>query len=1358
MPCAERRRRAAPLALIFLAATALGGWAGAAEGGRAEAAGEPRPRTLIVVIWERRAPRAEDVRFQYGLVQRGNREALLSALFDGPRPLVEDPASTILAIYPEGVEGVDRMSGGFARIRTSSAPRIWEAELPAMVATPETPGLVRGIFRHPVPERGELDRAIRRYVTYPLVGLPPWSAADTAVDESTQRSADPGAARAVSSPPLVTAWALGDAARRAGAQRELLSPVYVIWVHAGDRNYRMTNPRQRILADYGPACRDLYADTLQLYSLSPDETRGVDGELADGNVVVRRVLPRRAVREPPQAAILAGRAPAAVRWEESDIWANPLWGRAAARRSFRRSLARLQWPSWEFRLATPRYSIANGRFLLVQAMLAESIGADGKVPGGLQALVERAHPVTGTSWHADDDVVAETLLEAAPEDGVPAYLAADALRIPVTHRTQPAPVSIHLSSLHPFYGWAGAGVALGAIAALGIHIRRRLAPRSLVPALDFGPDDVDEVVVEGPETTHRTPASLALLDPSGFRARRVAIPVVVELTSPLAGAPVSRRRPLHTFVADGGKQELQLGQRVQVSLHPTRRLGDGERKALDVRFEAAALDFQRLTAAEEVRGAYTVAVELAQPSRGYRPFRVELARRFAFVVQAVEPRFKIELVPAERVGRLGFFGDPGADPESLRRYFGQLIVSNPPPPEGVALDITVAVARTTCSVEGGNHAQLRTAIHRHRSEQREPRVTWAADDRGVQLKNGGSAAYDLYLWLPAGEAWSRGQSWTICFSTEVAVSWQGVSAQRVQRTAKAQWLPVDELSFACLDLGTSTTRLLVQGEDLDQFGYLRFPTQLQPRSDAVEDLPSAAWIDMGRRSVRFGAEAVRHALSEEDTSGAGGAGFYPSLKELMLSHPGRPIGGDGPAGGARYRQAAAKIELYVERLLTDLYRPAVHAETAGGGEADLVNPYTPAVPVVHRGPRHVLVGTVPNEAPPALIEAYRRAVERSGLFRRFLVVREAEAAAFGYLREEGIRQPLGDRTLRLVVVDVGAGSTDVALMEATAGSLLVLARAGVQVAGNRVDEAVLEALPAAMGLDPALLFGTQPGSDPRSEWRSGTQMRAQAERLKIALSRGDGGVTFEAAYTVRDVDAATLRAIGNSVPYRRALAEVIEEPLWMLLGRIDNPAQVERPDVLLLTGRGALIHGVRQQVEATLAQAGIRPRQVVCDAGKAGTFLKAAVTLGARAFGLGPWPVMRLSDQTFADRLILVAVTAEGPRYLEALPPNQPFDAAGVLTRTVPVPFPEWSEAMLVQTFLRGDEAFGEPLRLTPARLGSILQGVPIDSLRTGAYSPIRGALPVRSARQPKAPLELTVRATGEVAWRLDGVDSRGVQ
>jgi actin-like ATPase involved in cell morphogenesis len=1290
-------------------------------------------RSLIVVIWERRAPVHEVVAGRYGIVQQRNREALVSLLYGGDAPLIRDLDSTIVAIYPEGTMSFVQQRDRIQAIEAMQPQDIWKYTLPTLVATPESDGLVRGLFWESAPERSELDREIRRNITYPLVGLLPHLADYSGFDESGQRGVDHAAARAVSNPPFVTAWTLFDAAARASAERELLSPVYVIWVHAGERNYAITNPRQRILNDYGPGSRALYVDTLSLYSLLPDEAHGVDGELADGNVKVWRVLPRRAVREPPQAGIRVGRMPASMSWERSGVWANPLLGNSSAARSFHGSVESLYWPAWSHRIETEGYTRVAGRYRFEKRGVSAAMDEHGFVERGLRRFVEKAFPVGTTSWHVDDDAFAETLLEADIEKNVPDYLRSAALRIAILHRTHPASVSIHVSSLHPIWTWATVIAILLAICIGLARLRHRRARRALTGALDFGGSDDDEVIVEGPLTTASTTARLTLLDRSGFRPWSVNIPLKIDLTSPLGDVALSGAAPLHTIrEATGnpvrsGKQKPKREDeaRVTTTQRPSRRHSPDSGLPLDIRLQAAALDFGHLTAGEEVRGVYTLAVTADDETGRYENFRQEFARRFRLQIKASSPEPVVEIVVAEPVRRLALFGDPEAAPDSLEQPFGQFKIRNPPLAQGVALDIDVKIDKALCVVESedGSHREL---VH-HSLFPVTPDgllVEWKGE-KEVTVKNNGTAVSDIVLRLPHGSEWKKQDRWTIRFSAEVTITWPGGKPKKESLSKTAVWLPVGARSFACLDLGTSATRLLVQGQEEEKFGYLVFPPEVRTRGGPVEDLPATTWIDLKKRVVKFGGDARRYALAHPD-----GEKLYPSLKELMLTSAGH---------------YSSHVELYIEQLLRRFYGPSIH-QSAEKPDAEVVNPYTRTPPQVWRGTRDILIGTIPNEASRELIASYERAVQRSGFFRRFLHMREAEAAAFGYIYEASLRRPrVSLETMKVLVVDVGAGSTDVALIESNARELTVISRGGVRVAGNHVDRAILEVLPKIVSFRNA----------PRGTGTNTELPIEQARELKIAMSQGASGMNFDAGDLIH-IDAEKMEAIFQSAEYQQTLREIIDEPLLMLLGRTPEVSKLRNVDVLLLTGRGSLIRGVRHRVKETLKRMGITPRQEVFDERGNGTFLKAAVTLGARTFGLGPWPTMTLSNDTFADRIVFVAATADGPQCVEIVPTGQPFDAHdAVSSKPKLLPFHGWGPAALIRTCLRTDGDFGDEVRLTPVRMQSILLRTQIEGMRMAAYTSVGGFIPVREEREGPVSLSVTVHANDRVEWQFHDAPQR---
>jgi hypothetical protein len=877
-----------------------------------------------------------------------------------------------------------------------------------------------------------------------------------------------------------------------------------------------------------------------------------------------------------------------------------------------------------------------------------------------------------------------------------------------------------MTSLHPAIPWIAAGVILAGLVVLYVRVRHRFAPRALFASINFG-NDRDDVVIQGPGTTALTEARVTLLDRSGFRPRRVHVPLSVELSEPQGNIVLTGRRALYSFAESGnGAVARHSPQRIQTTKRPA-QTRNASAMPLQIRLHADALDYSRLTAGQELSGVYTLAVVAVDGSGAYEPFRQEFGRHFRLQIEASTPRPTIEIIPSEPVLRLGFFGDPEADRESLERPFGRLIVRNPPLPKGVALDIEVEVRETDCRVQGREGVAIEHFLHPNR-ESAGGGVAWSKDrDTAFTVRNNGAAVYDIFLRLPHGSEWKSRDKWNIRFTANLSVSWVGGPSDHTESRSKTvSWMPVAARSFVCLDLGTSATRLLVQGQQDEKFGYMKFPADVLPYGWAPEDLPSTTWIDTERHEVRFGTQALRAAIDSDSSRK-----LHSSLKELMLS------------GSPHYTKL---VELYIEKFLSSFYKPAIHDVDSNRPAADVVNPYTTGRPEIWRGPRHVLIGTVPNEASRELVKTYEHAIERSGLFLRFLVMREAEAAAFGFIHDAAARRPHGDNAIKVLVVDVGAGSTDIALIESTPKELKVLSRSGVQVAGNHIDRAILRVLPNATAVSAADLAGATPDAEIR--------LLDQARALKAAMSAGQADVTFDVGHSLYTIAASEMDAIHDSAEYQQAMREVIEEPLLMLLGRAARASAFDELDVLLLTGRGALMRGVRDHVDAALSRVGIRPRRVAFEKGANGTFLKAAVTMGARVFGLGPWPSMTLSTDTFADRVVFVAATSNGPRAVEVISPGQRFEREQV-TGSVEIPFRDWSDAVLIRTCLRTDDTFGPDAELTQERMEAVLRRTPIAGLRMDAYHRMGGDMPHRTKADGPAALDVKVNTSDHVEWRL---------
>ncbi|MGZ5455110.1 MAG: hypothetical protein ACXW4P_03910 [Thermoanaerobaculia bacterium] len=1286
------------------------------------AAAAPLTRTLVVVIWERRAAETKPGQARYRQVQKTNRETVLALLY-GPKQALLPDASAVVAIYPEGVASVDSAPQVFRDIQGVRDPEvIWRDQLPHLISLPEWREPIQAIVQSPPPRESDLDVMIRRYVTYPLVGLPPEKADDPEIDE-LDGSIDVTATRGVSQPPLHTAWALHNAVERLGMQRELFEHVFVIWVHGGERNYTVANPRRRIGDDYGSGAARLYEETLLLYSLQRDESRGTDGELADGNVVIFRVLPRHAVRTPPTASIRNGGQPAYFRHEVTNLWTGSILGPKFFLRQFQKAVDAVPSQRWTYTVDSPGYQILDAQYVARNGLTAP-VGANGVIEGGLPPFLHRIAPPRQRSWNVDTDLFVDALLEPALPDDVPPYLRSAALRIPVRHPSARAPASIHLSAVHPAIEWGAAGVILAGLVAIFVHVRHRNAQRSLSAVFDWrGPRD--EANVRGEASTPLGSAVFSIADRSGFRPVRRPLRVRVEISSPQGTLPVRDDALLHLLVQPDHRTE---GQALEFFLQPAHRASERRNtRDIDVRLQGRAVDFARIHAGQPLSGVYLLTVNVEGSDR-YESLQTIEARPFGMTVQTEAASPQAKLVIDDLVRRRGLFLDPVDLHEPVELVVGSVILTNPTPLGGVALDVDI-VRTGTAAWLVGDHGKVEHELElkTHAVRQREtaagvvPGVVWAAGDQNrLRIRNAGIAEFVVSVALPPGKRWIAREQWLVRMEVTFACESGGRTYPLVAEDT-ALWYPVNEHAFACLDLGTSATRLLIQGDEESTFGYLPFPRRMRP-DEWPEDLPAMAFVDVRKNEVVFGLDARHRGLNEPKK-------LFASVKEPMI------------IGAGDYKDV---FRLYIEKLLETYYVPNVHVDdkTPEQQHVELVNEsYIAGAPrAIARGKLPLLVATIPNEATPALVRTIESAALKNNVFRKVTTLREAEAAALWYASENAAELRTHGTFIRILALDIGAGTTDAAVVRVANDSIEVQARAGVPAAGNHVDRAILAAL------------RTFPGTDVEHEGGPNRSLflkqLEQAHALKIAIAQEEERPLDSAIAAQFDGEPVDLRQIAASPAYRRALCEIVDEPLIMLAGRARAKEDLQSVDVLLLTGRGSLIAGVPQQVKETLGALGVSFGKTSHDRRNRGLFLKAAVSLGARVYGRRRWSRIRLSDDVFPDRILLVAAGPYPPRIFEVMPAGTSLDPGGTLHFVSKRIEPEsWQEAMLIRTWLRNDDAFGGLASAAKdKRLSEILLHSDLSDFRVKAYSVIAGE--IGDPGRPSV-ISIDVDVDSRISWRI---------
>jgi hypothetical protein len=174
--------------------------------------------------------------------------------------------------------------------------------------------------------------------------------------------------------------------------------------------------------------------------------------------------------------------------------------------------------------------------------------------------------------------------------------------------------------------------------------------------------------------------------------------------------------------------------------------------------------------------------------------------------------------------------------------------------------------------------------------------------------------------------------------------------------------------------------------------------------------------------------------------------------------------------------------------------------------------------------------------------------------------------------------------------------------------------------------------------------------------------------------------------------------IADSHAYRNAIAEIAEASLSVLLGRLPADVKLRESRTILLTGRGARMHGLKDAIVNYLKSHGV-DNVTVADVPE--RLLKASVTIGCRAFAANYWSELKKASDATIDRMLLVYRDTKGVSHCDMLPSETPVDHGGPW-----VEIPQWTDAKLIATHLRTDAVFDDPrVRLDEKKIGEILDG-----------------------------------------------------
>ena len=1221
---------------LYLALTAsLIGAAALAQESR-----RPRTRNLVVVIWERRV--ATQTAAQFGTILQTNRETLVDLLYGPDQPLIVAGSDTVLAVYPEGFPAEKTNPALYHAMKRASTDEIRDRWIPMMVATSDSQDRTRGRYYRVAPTRKAFDEDLQRYITFPLAGR---SDAPIGTPESTfdGSRADENETRGATCPPFVSSWALHHAASHAGDGPPFES-VHLVWVLAGDKNYKQTLVEERLEFDRGKGALDFFNASENLYVRDGDVQRP-RLQAARGRIVVYAVRNAYTRRKPPELHVTPSSFDFTARWN-----AIPELLTSLRRWSFFKTLEDLPPVAWTSEVATPGYRLMPGSWWWENGTFASGMNAAGGMTEDLRPAIRG---VVQSGEAVNEQIVAVGLAVPEPET-VPPELRPIWFPIvtPVEAGTR---VSV---AVRPIEWWVYTlAVGLFAVVVWVAIMRRR---RRQLYAVVQWPDAVNFPLGQA-EDTLVIPAQLSIQDRSNFRRRRADIDVALDIRRSVAGFSLLDEDALCTVDPQ--------------RIHLDRPHARGQSQPIEVRVHGSAVDLRRIAAGKTLRAGVVLTVSAEDASHRYSSAPVESPFIFDVTIAATDPDYDL-LLTAGAVSPFrenGLFRVPG--PSHARVQVGWVRLHNQAPPGRVAREVGAKITGivTRVDVKGsGKPAQVKAQLG----------PVGDFDPDHLALKNGEQAAFDVFLIiepdsLPAG---TTASTVSIRVNAEFRVDGQSAKARSAEPIV-FNWFPFEATRHACIDLGTSAVRLLRDGgpHDPDRWGYVLFGRP--PWNEGLnerwpnEDLPSfARFAPDGKTFIG------RDALNDQRPPH-----FKLSVKDVMI---------ENLPGGER------EIEKWTGEFFDKYYLPSI-ADTAV-----VRNPYSHAEEKIVQGDASVLVASIPNDCSPRYRQAYEKALTDTKRFHHVALLREAEAVSIWYAswaREQRLGQSARKKTAvversdksEVVIVDVGAGTTDTALAEITdpGGNRSPVVRirsiGAASLAGRFIDQVIFDELVRRNWLDRETLSRLTPYD--RLEI---------AEGVKIAIAEGKPSYSRQPnrLYGQLELNAEQLEAIRSSSAYGTHIAEIAEASLSVLLGRLPADVRLDRHRTLLLTGRGARMHGLRSAIIDYLAHRGMTQIEV---ADIPERLLKASVTIGCRAFAKNAWSELQQSSDASVDRMLLLYRGDTDTAAIEMLPAGAPLAQPGPW-----IPIPRWSDAKLVATHLRRDDVFKDPtVRLSEKKIVEILDG-----------------------------------------------------
>ena len=1370
---------------------------------------DPTVERLVVVLWERRqsnslAPDGDWADKSFRDQQASMHTALLHLLFEGGAdggPVIG--RGDVVAVIPEGL---DKGKGEAAALNNAvlnatrqpkeRQPVIEDAFTAALGRGPldqHGSGAVRAVrytFGDDDADRQRLGDAIWNCIACPMIqgwACTGCEACMSASDEEACRLQDPQGTdrtgvhqRSVSNPWLLTNRVLGDELAALGADTpyppyscDEPREVWLVWAQAGDRSYAVSHPYGRIELDFVDALGDYYRGLEAGYWLQVYHPPGLAPELR------RQLEVFRVHRKAHQQMVMTREGQSRA----LSFWRNAAGGQAEIDSvgSFRwsvmgdLSIGQFEPPAWQLELPSG-YGVHSAAATLVSTSGDQRVETPitlDHVPGGStlhiadpaafkRALLDHHRELFGGglltgSGHLQPRL--EVDLRAVP----PGTNQAEHALFDPLPLTEPLPVAQppKLSVLlHPPRArfWAGLLVLLGSLVILAgtltalLRLRRPLnvkLARHGVRTIDLQ-QHRDEESIQRAFRLSIADGWLSLLpfrSPMRVEVRLEGMMQPDVPVDPRHAARFQRLLPSRGWSLQGDALICDL------ELPRPRALA---RSPIRVETLHKAIDYSRVQRSQ-LALTYALRVTINEPGGRYRRIEDEQGPGQLIVKQiSIEnapgpprPRASLDLF-AHITARFLELNLTGEDAQPWERNIythpplGYLVLANPA--EGLGYlpsDFTWRLREHRLRVTPAGQPQLP-------STPAQLVLRGYSSDEGTTVAAGKEIEIGVELALSPTILERDQMRWEVHLELE--------SEYEVRSTGQVIPLPPIPRLFQmhiggrprtlCLDFGTSSFRLLLQERVQQRWAFLR-TTTVKP----FEDLPSQVVIKRDG-TVLFGQHALRAIRRGTPHEAA-----YESLKSLLL---GTRIGvADAVVVEHLQRVVHALLdETYAKQVGTEKPFMAVFLDTAGGTRQDRLSP----------GACHEVIALLPNDARAEYVNALTEALHSypgtagcPGFTRPPILLREAEAVALWFsamVWDAPIPQlPHPKPRLRLLVIDVGGGTTDAALVDVErdpnrdavgdAGrshKLTVIATGGAPVAGRAVDEALFDTL-CHLGLPEYGLSWEALTRDQRWLLRDQIDRKkramAQAELASRATAPADRAPappsgdfqlmvpTGAEEVPVTQPFAAMLATTptgpdGSRLPYATTLDAICLEPLYGVLGRRPRvPGQardLSDVDLVVLTGRGSLAPGLLTRFEDLLEQRlGLPPSP----AGAPGrvyrpkpAFLKAAVSIGARYYAHSMFGAFTPSDRTFPDRLLLVfrEPGRHGAKAVELLPPGRPFRGGPIDTRDEPVRVPRWETARLVRTWMVPGQPgrTTQPWELDQEALGAILKG---DQPKQVAYA-----------------------------------------